>query len=83
MSNTEVFIYTGEGGAAIPDDVVRVRIDPSITSIPDQAFWGRLRNNFTDVELCAKASFKLGVIPSLAMTTDYENKHSQHAQEDF
>lgn len=29
----EVFVYTGEG-AVVPNDVVRVRIDPSVLVIP-------------------------------------------------
>jgi hypothetical protein len=46
----EVFIYTGEGGATVPFDVVRVLIDPSVTSIPARAFEGRKR--LAEVELC-------------------------------
>ena len=45
-----VFVYTGPGGEDVPRDVVRVRVDPSVTSIPDQAFYGR--NKLTEVELC-------------------------------
>jgi hypothetical protein len=48
-TDTEVFVYTGEGGASIPHDVVRVRVDPSVTSIP-HAFSGR--NKLVEVELC-------------------------------
>jgi hypothetical protein len=47
---TEVFVYTGEVGALVPQDVVRVRVDPSITSIPARAFYGRKK--LADVELC-------------------------------
>jgi hypothetical protein len=36
--DVEVFIYTGAGGASTPHDVVRVRVDPSITLIPARAF---------------------------------------------
>jgi hypothetical protein len=46
----EVFIYTGNGGERVPEDVVRVRVDPSVTSIPTNAFNGR--NKLTEVELC-------------------------------
>jgi hypothetical protein len=49
-SNAEVFVYTGEVGAVVPQDVVRVRIDPSVTSIPDNAF--DQRKCLTEVELC-------------------------------
>jgi hypothetical protein len=49
-NDTEVFVYTGEGGAAaVPHDVVRVRVDPSVTSIPAQAF--NRRKKLTEVEL--------------------------------
>jgi hypothetical protein len=35
----EVFVYTGVGeGAVVPEDVVRVRIDPSVLSIPEYIF---------------------------------------------
>jgi hypothetical protein len=45
-----IFVYTGAGGAKVPDDVVRVRVDPSVTSIPARAFFQRKR--LTEVELC-------------------------------
>jgi hypothetical protein len=45
-----VFVYTGEGGAKVPDDVVRVRIDSSVTSIPAKAFYNRKK--LAEVELC-------------------------------
>jgi hypothetical protein len=55
MSNnpidTEVFVYTGEGGAIAPQNVVRVWVDPSVTtSIPFSAF--KARKKLTEVELC-------------------------------
>jgi hypothetical protein len=34
---TDVFVYMGEGTVA-PNDVVRVRIDPSVSEIPSYAF---------------------------------------------
>jgi hypothetical protein len=34
MDDADVFVYTGAGGDEVPDDVVRVRVDPSVTSIP-------------------------------------------------
>jgi hypothetical protein len=49
-TNAEVFIYTGPGGDAVPQDVVRVRVDPSVTSIPDEAF--EKRKKLAKVELC-------------------------------
>jgi hypothetical protein len=49
-ADTEVFIYMGEGGYVVPQDVERVRIDPSVTSIPDFAFDGRKK--LAEVELC-------------------------------
>ena len=49
-TNAEVFIYTGPGGAVVPDDAVRVRDDPSVTFIPARAF--RERKKLTEVELC-------------------------------
>jgi hypothetical protein len=50
IGSTEDFIYTGEGGAAVPQDVVRLRVDPSVTSIPARAFDGRKK--LTEVVLC-------------------------------
>jgi hypothetical protein len=49
-TDDEVFIYTGEGGDVAPLDVVRVRVDPSVTSIPAQAFMGCKK--LAEVELC-------------------------------
>ena len=34
-----VFVYTE--GAAVPHDVVRVRVHPSVTVIPEHAFYNR------------------------------------------
>ena len=48
--NADVFVYRGEGGVQAPRDVVRLRVDPSVTSIPDQAFF--YRNKLIEVELC-------------------------------
>ena len=49
-TDTEVFVYTGEVGAVVPQDVVRVLVDPSVTSIPDNAF--QIRRKLAEVELC-------------------------------
>jgi hypothetical protein len=46
-TDAEVFIYTG---AEIPQDVVRVRVDPSFASIPANAF--NQCKTLTEVELC-------------------------------
>jgi hypothetical protein len=48
--NADVFVYTGEGGVPAPRDVVRLRVDPSVTSIPAYAF--HQRNKLAEVELC-------------------------------
>ena len=40
----------GEGGARAPNDVIRVRVDPSVTSIPTRAFFQRKK--LAEVELC-------------------------------
>ena len=47
-NNTEVFIYTE--GAVVPNNVVRVRVHPSVTIIPSQAFCNRY--NLKEIELC-------------------------------
>jgi hypothetical protein len=48
--SAEVFVYTGVGeGAVVPNDVVRVRIDPSVLAIPHQAFYQR--RQLQEVEL--------------------------------
>jgi hypothetical protein len=49
-TNTDVFIYTGEGGAVAPRDVVSVMVDPSVTSIPANAFFQCKK--LAEVELC-------------------------------
>ena len=49
-TDDDVFVYTGEVGAAVPRDVVRVRVDSSVTSIPDEAFCQCKK--LTEVELC-------------------------------
>ena len=86
--DTEVFIYTGEGGAVVPQDVVRVLVDPSVTSIPDGAFWGRKK--LAEVELCeglveiGAVSFgwcdhsitKINIPNSIRRINDYAFSHS-------
>jgi hypothetical protein len=49
-TDTEVFIYTGEEGLEAPRDVVRVLVDPSVMSIPANAF--KARKKLAEVELC-------------------------------
>ena len=36
-SSAEIFVYMG-GDMEVPDDVVRVRVHPSVTVIPERAF---------------------------------------------
>ena len=50
--DNDVFVYmgAGEGGTAVPHDVVHIRVDPSVTSIPANAFYER--NKLAEVELC-------------------------------
>jgi len=36
--SAEVFVYKGPGGESPPQNVVRVRVDPSVVSIPACAF---------------------------------------------
>jgi hypothetical protein len=49
-TNADVFVYTGEGGESPPQNILRVRVDPSVISIPDSAFYRR--KQLTEVELC-------------------------------
>ena len=65
-NDAEVFVYTGEGGARAPDDVVRVRVDPSVTSIPARAFFQRKKLTRWSF---VKASRKLGIVPSDGATS--------------
>jgi hypothetical protein len=50
MDTEEVFVYMGEGGARAPQNVVRVRVDPSVTLIPAYAFVGC--KQLIEVEMC-------------------------------
>ena len=45
-----VFVYTGPGGDVVPRDVVCLRVDPSVMSIPANAFF--CCKKLTEVELC-------------------------------
>jgi len=47
-NNAEVFVYTE--GAVVPQDVVRVRVHPSVTIIPEMTF--QEQNKLEEVELC-------------------------------
>jgi len=49
MDNNETFIYMG-GDMVVPQDVVRVRVHPSVTVIPEKSFFKR--NQLREVELC-------------------------------
>ena len=46
----EVFVYMGAGGPAVPMDVVRSRVHPSVTVIPDEAFQDR--EKLEEIEFC-------------------------------
>ena len=84
----DVFIYTWEGGAVVPDDVARVRVDASVTLIPANAFGRRIK--LTEVELCeglieiGHRSFelcdhsitKINIPTSLRRINDYAFRHS-------
>ena len=48
-SSAEVFVYMG-GDMVVPDDVVRVRVHPSVTAIPEKAFQNRWQ--LQEIELC-------------------------------
>ena len=48
-NNEEVFVYMG-GNMIVPQDVVRVRVHPSVTVIPNDAFDECVK--LEDVELC-------------------------------
>ena len=47
--DNETFIYMG-GDTVVPSDVVRVRVHPSVTTIPEKALDGRKK--LEDVILC-------------------------------
>jgi hypothetical protein len=82
-SNTddaEVFVYMGEGGAEVPDDVVRVRVDPSVTSIPARAF--ERRKKLTEVELC-EGVVEIGQSSFGYCCLSIIYRHSQISQEDL
>jgi hypothetical protein len=50
-TNAEVyFVYTGPGGDAVRQDVVHLRVDPSVTTIPAYAFFERKK--LAEMELC-------------------------------
>jgi hypothetical protein len=49
VGNADVFVYTGQDGNNAPQNVVRVLVDPSITSIPNKAFFKCKK--LTEVEL--------------------------------
>ncbi|KAL7523122.1 hypothetical protein ACHAXR_000034 [Thalassiosira sp. AJA248-18] len=46
----EAFLYTGQERGAIPRDVTRIRVDPSVTRIPEEAFKNLYR--LVEVEIC-------------------------------
>jgi hypothetical protein len=50
MNDDDVFVYMGEGGATVPEHVVHVRVHPTVTVIPEKAFYNRQR--LEKVALC-------------------------------
>jgi len=49
-ANANSFLYMGEGGAIVPNDVVRVRVHPSVTVIPRSTFLSQTK--LEEVEFC-------------------------------
>ena len=70
--DAEVFVYTGPRGATVPRGVVRVRVDPFVTSIPARAF--ARRKKLAEVELCEL--LKLGSGPSMSATVQLQKSTS-------
>jgi hypothetical protein len=62
----------GAGGASIPHDVVRVRVDPSVTAISADAF--RYCMKLADVELCEGLVEKLPKLPKSNFFKPYVKK---------
>ena len=60
VESGEMFVYTGIRDE-VPQDVVRVTVDPSVTSIPVHAFI--FRQKLAEVELCE--GLVEGSVPSL------------------
>jgi hypothetical protein len=54
-----------EGGARDPQNVVRVRVDPSVALIPNGTFYKCMK--LTEVELC-EGLVEMGKIPSRGAT---------------
>jgi hypothetical protein len=87
-TDAEVFVYTGQRGETIRDDVVRVRVDPSVTSIPAHAFHSRKK--LAEVELseglveigeqsfsrCDHSITKMNIPGLLKRICDYSFLHS-------
>jgi hypothetical protein len=76
--DTEVFVYTGPGGDDVPQDVVRVRIDPSDTSISIPAYAFNKCTKLAEVELCEG----LVEIGRLLRPFNYEDHHPHITPED-
>lgn len=38
MADEDVFVYMGEEGSEVPEGVVRIRVHPSVTRLPDEVF---------------------------------------------
>ncbi|KAL7534018.1 hypothetical protein ACHAXR_005584 [Thalassiosira sp. AJA248-18] len=50
LAMQKVFLYAGQNRPVIPSDVTRVRVHPSLTTIPRSAF--RNLSKLEEVELC-------------------------------
>ena len=75
-----VFVYTGPRGEGVPRDVVRVRVDPSVTSIPADAFYERKK--LAEVELC-EGHLQIGECTHRSLQLlDNEDQHPQLTQKD-
>ena len=57
-TDNEAFVYTGPRGAAVPRDVVCVRVDPSVALIIAGAFEGCKK--LAKVELCGEGIVETG-----------------------
>jgi hypothetical protein len=50
VNHAKMFLYTGKGGASVPDNVVRLRVDPSVYVIHPKAIAGHMQ--LINIEFC-------------------------------